>query len=85
MGSFWYGVRMKTFAFSAFLLIFPVLGFALTTEEYLGLMPELLATQSNTWLAIYTMCTGSLLLSIFWLGRKLASKNLWRVIYPGFC
>ena len=65
MGSFWYGVRVKTFAFSAFLLIFPILGFALTTEEYLGLMPELLATQSNTWLAIYTMCTGSLIAFYF--------------------
>ena len=65
MGSFWYCARMKTFTFCTLLLTCPILAFALTTEEFLGLMPELMATQSNTWLAIYTMCTGSLIAFYF--------------------
>ena len=65
MGSFWYGATMKTFTFCTLLFICPVVAFALTTEEYLGFMPELMATQSNTWLAIYTMSTGSLIAFYF--------------------
>ena len=47
------------------LLFLPSLGLGLTAEEYLSLAPELMATQSNTWLAIYTMCTGSLIAFYF--------------------